>query len=245
MTEPALVRIMAGAREKLEEIRELNAVSAKLSDNRLLWSLLWPIMRQGNVEFEKKYPQFQQKDMLYDGAAGTNYGISNDAFEDDLRCNAFAGYAEIDDKYYASAADFNTLPINNKYFENMNRTECKEEIYKTVSGEMPPEFLILTETEEKHLFEIISPEALMMADLYSQLFSYACQLMHSHAPKNVGDQVDRIVFQTLFFRTVGLIGGCAVRSYALTLPDFDGPAAMYIRENTNTANSTVNQGVFI
>lgn len=57
----------------------------------------------------------------------------------------------------------------------------------------------------------------MMANLYNQLFSWACQLMHSHAPKSVSGQIDRIVFQTLFFRTVGLIGGCAVKSHSLVI----------------------------
>ena len=50
--------------------------------------------------------------------------------------------------------------------------------------------------------------------------------------RNVNKEISRIVFQSLFFRTVGLIGDCAVKSGLLALPDFEGPAAMYIRENT-------------
>ena len=51
-----------------------------------------------------------------------------------------------------------------------------------------------------------------------------------HAPKALDDQIDRILYQTIFFHTLGLIGGCAVKSGALELPDFEGPAAMYVRE---------------
>ncbi len=240
IVEPALTEIVSSVKEKLGQIRKLNSICERLSDNRLLWSLLWPIMRQGNEKFIKEYPQFQEKDMLYDGATGTNYGISNYEFDNEFGCNAFAGYAGIDNNYYASAADFNVLPKNNRYFENIDHAAFKEKIYKTVSGEMQPEFLILTEAEENHLFEILSAEALIMANLYNQLFACACQLMHSHAPKGVGKQIDRIVFQTLFFRTVGLIGCCAVKSHLFMIPDFEGPAAMYIRENTKAEKSTIN-----
>ncbi|MDD6799440.1 MAG: sigma-70 family RNA polymerase sigma factor [Firmicutes bacterium] len=227
--EPVLKEILNCIREKLGEIRGLNGFCEKLSDNRLLWSLLWPVMRQGNEKFEKKYPQFQEKDMLYDGATGTNYGISIDEFDDEFGCNSFAGYAGIDENYYASAADFNVLPANNKYFENVDRAALEEKIRRTVSGEIEPEFMILTEAEENSLFEILSTEAEMMADLYSQLFSCACRIMKNHVPKELNKQADGIVFRTLFFRTVGLIGGCAVKSKSLDIPDFDGPAAMYIR----------------
>ena len=95
--------------------------------------------------------------------------------------------------------------------------------------------MILTEAEEKKLFAILSAEVTMMANLYKQLFACACRLMHMHAPKSVDAQIDRIVFQTLLFRTVGLLGGCAVKSGALALPDFEGPAAMYVREKGDAA----------
>lgn len=245
IVEPAISEILSSVGKKLGEIKKLNNISGKLTDNRLLWSLLWPVMRQGNEKFGKEYPQFQNEDMLYDGATGTNYGISGDEYDEEFGCWAFAGYAGIDDNYYASAADFNILPKNNRYFENLDYDSFKEKIYKTVSGEVQPEFLIITEAEEKHLFEILSAEASMMADLYNQLFSCACQIMHSHAPKNVSGQIDRIVFQTLFFRTVGLIGACAVKSSSLIIPDFEGPVAMYICENTKEAKSNINQDVLV
>lgn len=240
---PALAEIITSMKGKLCEIRKLNAVCEKLSDNRLLWALLWPVMREGNEKIIKNYPALHEKDKLYDGAVGTNYGTAHENLTGDFGCDAFAGYSGIDERYYASAADFGVLPKKNRYFINNADAAFIEKIYKTAAGEMEPEFMILTETEEKKLFEILSAEASMMADLYNQLFVCACQLMRIHAPKSVEEQIDRIVFQTLFFRTVGLMGGCAVKSGTLVLPEFDGPAAMYIRENTKAAESVINQSV--
>lgn len=235
---PALVEIIAGIEGKLGQIRDLNAICEKLSDSRLLWGLLWPVMRQGNEKFEAAYPYLQEKDMLYDGAFGTNYGISEGEPEEEWECDAFAGYAGIDEDYYASAADFGILPKKNRYFD-VDHAAFRERLYQTLSGEIQPEFMILTEKEETALFEILSEESSMMEKLYQQLFSCACQLMRTHAPKSVGDQIERIVFQTLFFRTVGLIGGYAVQSGSLALPDFEGPAALYIRRNTKAGANAV------
>lgn len=238
---PALAEMFVQLREKLNQFRNLNDICGKLPDNRLLWGLLWPLMREGHKKSEKEYPELQEKDILYNGAAGINYGISN--YENDNSCPGFAGYAGIDENYYASAADFSILPENNRYFENTDRMAFKEKIDQTVSGEIEPECMILTEAEEKRMFELLSEEAAMMAKLYDQLFSCSCQLMHIHAPKSVDAQIDRITFQTLFFRTVSFIGECAVKSGMLALPDFDGPAAIYVRENTNAAKASINEGI--
>lgn len=232
---PAIAEIVSSVKGKLGEIRQLNVICAELSDNRLLWGLLWPIIRQGVVEMGTAYPALQERDMLYEGATGTNYGTSDDVSDSEFGCNAFAGYAGIDENYYACAADFNVLPEKNRYFETVDHAALQEKIYQTVSGKMHPEFMILTEAEEKKLFAILSAEVTMMANLYKQLFACACRLMHMHAPKSVDAQIDRIVFQTLLFRTVGLLGGCAVKSGALALPDFEGPAAMYVREKGDAA----------
>lgn len=236
---PKMREILSSMQGKLEEVRGINRICEALPDNRLLWELLWPVMRQGHSKYEDRYPQYQIKDQLYDEALGTNYGIANDTRDDAFSCDAFAGYAGINEQYYACAADFGILPEKNRYFLNMNRRELLEQIKDTLSGRIAPQFMILTEREEKKLFEILCAEITLMSDLYDMLFSCACKVMQNHAPKRLGEQIDRIVFQTLFFQTVGLIGGCAVQSDALALPDFDGPAAMYVRENTVQAETSV------
>lgn len=249
----ALNQIIISIRGKLLQIRELNVFCRGLSDNRLLWGVLWPVMRQGFEKFESKYPTFQERDKLYDGATGTKYGISYDEEETEYscgtfteyRCDTFAGFAKIDDDYYASAADFGVLADRNKYFINQDSTAFREKIHRIVSGNMEPEFMILSEADERKLYEILSEEAVLMAELYNQLFSCTCQSLRIHAPASVSGQIERIAFQTLFFRTVGLIGGCAVKSGELPLPDFDGPAAIYVRENTKEAEAGAKRNVLI
>lgn len=237
----ALADILQSVKGKLEQIRKLNGICGKLTDDRLLWSMLWLIMRLGNGIFESKHCELQKKDTLYDSATGTNYGAAENEIDGEFGCYSFAGYSGIDERYYASYADFAVLPKRNRYGENIDCT--KEKIYKTVSGEIDPEFMILTEEEENRLIEILLSESAMMAELYDRLFLCACRIMLVHAPKSIGEQADRIMFQTLFFRTVGFIGGCAVRSGALAVPDFDGAAALYVRENTKTAEASADRGV--
>jgi len=119
-----------------------------LSEERLLWAVLCLLMRQGYQCIEKEYPTLQERDTLYDGALGTNYGIANDKHDGEYGCNTFAGYSAIDENYYASGADFSILPEKNRYFNKAGYAAVKEKIYQTVSGQMEPEFLILTAAEE-------------------------------------------------------------------------------------------------
>ena len=51
--------------------------------------------------------------------------------------------------------------------------------------------------------------------------------MHAHAPKQVSGQIERIVGSTIFFRTVGFIGGCAWDTGLLTVLAENTPAALY------------------
>ena len=240
---PAIVKIISRLNEKAEQIRKINSVCEKLSDSRLIWGLLFVIMLWGNREFAQRYPQYEMKDKIYGEASGINYGVSGNAAQDEFACGAFAGYAGIDENYYASVANFGILPEKNRFFTNANNYEFKRKIYDTVSGKAEPEFIILSQTEEKTVFEIVKDEIALTANLYDDLFACACDVMHAHAPKRVKEQIDRIMFQTLFFHTVGMIGACAVKSGALSLPDFNGPAAVCVRENTKQAEATVNQNI--
>lgn len=240
---PALSEIFESVKGKLEQIRGINCYCRALSDDRLLWGLLWPLMRRGNLESEKLHPELQRTDALYDGATGTNYGVTDNLDKGELGCSAFAGIAGINEHYYASAADFGVLPEKNRYFNITDRAAFIEKICRIVAGEREPEFMILTQGEEQRLFEILSNEAVMMGQLYEQLFACACKLMHTHAPESVAEQVDRIVFKTLIFRTVGLMGYCAYQTGALTIPEVDGPVALYVCENTKEAEAGVKYDV--
>ena len=237
---PALSEILDSVKRKLGEIRKINRYCRELSDHRLLWGLLWPIMRRGNLENERLHPELQMADTLYDGATGTNYGVTDIEDKGELGCVAFAGISGIDEHYYASAADFGVLPPKNRYFDTTDRAAFAEQIRQTVEGDRKPEFMILTKEEEQRLFEILAEEIIMMGRLYGLLFDCARKLMHTHAPASVAEQVDRIVFKTLIFRTVGLMGYCAYQTGALMIPDTNGPVALYVCENTQEAKEGVN-----
>lgn len=243
---PALYEILLGVKGKLGQIRAINGVCEKLSDSRLMWGLLWLLMGRGHEKFKEKYADYEARDTIYDGATGTNFGVA-DHLKEEYRCDSFAGYAGISEEYYASAADFGILPNKNRFFTfaftDENRKALADRIRNTVSGKNAPEFLVFTVAEEGKLFEILAPEISQMGALYEKLFSCACGVMRIHAPKSMADQIDRVIFQTLIFRTIGLIGALAVKSNALPLPDFDGPAAVLIRENTKAAEASVSHDV--
>lgn len=240
---PMLSEILASVKSRLGEVREVNKYSVALSGERLLWGIVWPLMRMGHKKFSQKYPQYEEKSEIYQGATGTNYGAVDNELTGEFGCSAFAGYAEIDENYYAMAADFGVLPESNRYFIQTNQEKFREKIYDTVSGKRVPEVLILTEEVEQKLGGVLKEEVGQMAELYDMLFQCACNIMKQHAPKQVESDVERIVYQTLIFRTTGLLGGCAVQSGELELPAFDGPAAVCVRENTKAAEATANQNV--
>lgn len=223
-----LEKIITGVKEKLPSLRNVNSFCKKLSDKRLLWGLLWFVMCQGHGVFEDKYPQHKDGDKLYDGATGSNFGIADNNIAKVCGCTACTGGAHIDGNFCIAAADFDILPEKNKW-AHVSRKSLSKKIYKIISGEIEPEFMILTEEQEVMISELLNDEISLMTALYDELFLLACQAMHVHAPKNVEMSSNRVVFQTLFFRTAGLIGYCVVKSGALQLPEFDGPAAMYIR----------------
>ena len=221
--------IFDSLKKKLCEIRGLNEICEKLSDTRLLWALLWPLTQQGKHLFDNKHEDLWQMDTLYGNSHGVNYGTTHDTELSEFGFTSCAGFAEIDEKYQACGVDLSVVPAGNHFF-TLNRTAFAPKIYDMLSGKTEPEFMILSVAQEQKLFEILAPEFSVMAELYEKLFICTCELMHMHAPKALDDQIDRILYQTIFFHTLGLIGGCAVKSGALELPDFEGPAAMYVRE---------------
>ena len=139
---PALKEILAGVKLHIEEIKRINPVCAGLSEERLLWGLLWPLMRMGLKSFSAKHPEYEEMNEIYQGAGGINYGVAGNETAEEFRCDSFAGYAEIDENYYAMAADFGVLPTKNRYFSRENREEFREKIDKTIAGEIETEFMI-------------------------------------------------------------------------------------------------------
>ena len=90
---------------------------------------------------------------------------------------------------------------------------------------------------------ILRPQFEAMAELYERLTDCAEALMRVHAPKSVEALVEKIILKTIFFRTVGLIGKCAVDSGNLALPDGDGPVAVYVYKTQEADREAATVGV--
>ena len=114
-------------------------------------------------------------------------------------------------------------------------------IRKVLAGEQAAEFMVFTEEEERQMLSLIAPEIEALKNLYERMHICACKLMKVHAPKSVENQIAPILFQTLFFRTVGFIGNCAVLSGALELPTVDGPVALYVRTKSKESENAWKQ----
>ena len=234
-TAPAMQEILIALKEKLCEIRSINKCCASLSEERLLWGLLWPVILLGNRRFSDKHPELAAKGEIYQGAAGTNYGTVENEYEGKYGCYTFAGYSGIDENYYAMAADFGVLPEKNRYFTGQDMDVFRKKIYDTVAGTIEPEFLIFTKEEEDVLCRILDSLSEQMTGIYEKLYACACNVLKQHAPDQVAEDAEKIVFQTLLFRSIGLFGGFAVESGELTVPEEEGPLAFYVRENEKDA----------
>lgn len=220
---PAMGEILVKMKAQLPAMRSLTPTCAALSDERLLWATLWPVIRFGYNKFTGQKTELNERQELYRGGTGVPYGVLPAEIEPQFTCDSFAGRIFFDGKYSASAADFGALPEKNRF----DRKAFFDDVEKMFSGEIKSRFMILTRAEEGKMQEILTEALDATAALYEQLFDCASRLMHVHAPEGIADQIDRIVHQTLLFHTVGLLGGCAVASGALPLPTVDGPVAAY------------------
>lgn len=230
--------IIKGVKDKLLKIRDIGFRGNKLEEQRMLWPLLWMVMHSGNLLF--KSSEDKKPDVIYDGATGINYGIHREDEKNgdtkDYECEAFAGYAGIDEHYAASFADFGVFPGKNKYVYNVRIV--KDALY---SGS--EEYMVLSAKDLYKVKEILKPQIENMALLYNEVKCCAVELMKVHAPKHIGYLIDKIVSQTIFFRTVGMFGKCAVLSGELTVSDYDKPIAVFIYETTTQDKVSVTEGV--
>ena len=237
-------KIIRDTKSLLPELRKIGFRGNTLDENHLLWQLLWLIMHRGNLVYENNLPD-STPDEIYSGATGINFGIDYDetglAAEEnkqilrDNECNAFAGYAGINDRYAAAFADFGVLPKKCRY-------NCNGSLVKDSLDSGKDEYMILTERELAEVESALGKQISDMAALYGDLKDIAVNLMKQHAPKSVDSIVEKIVGKTLFFRTVGYIGKCAVDSEMLTVPDDEKPVAVFVYEigdDTQAANYDV------
>ena len=221
-----LASVLQNVKSKLPEVKKI--CNSTLSDDRLLWPLLWFLMREGHAAFEQKRPQ-DTNDTIYMGATGVNYGVSYDLPADSpYRCDAFAGYYGLNESVNASFADFGVLP-------EQNRVNAKER-NAFLQSATRENYLVIDPTAAKKLSVLFAEEIKGFCSLYGDLLNTAVELMQAHAPSHVAPMAERILAKTLFFRTVGLIGVLAVQGGALEKPSADdtNPAAVYLYPASQT-----------
>lgn len=216
----------------LPKIRKIGFRGCCLDDNRLLWPLLWYIMGRGDNEFRNSMPD-SGSDEIYSGATGINYGTDYDETGSDTEkesliikeyeCCGFAGYAGIDEKYAVSFADFGVLPKSCHY--GFNGALVRDSLSLGYD-----DYPVFKDRELTQVTAILSGLINKTAYLYNELNTIAVKLMKQHAPKSVADIIEKIIGLTLFFRTVGFIGKCAVDSGELTVPDDEKPIAVFAYE---------------
>jgi len=214
-----LADVLQKVKSKLSEVRRI--CDSSLSDDRLLWPLLWFLMREGHAAFEKKRPQ-DTNDTIYTGATGVNYGVSYDLPADSpYRCDAFAGYYGYHMDICASFADFGVLPAKNHFADADKAHFTKETVQDN--------YLCIDKSTSDALRALFDREIKDFCSLYEALLKTAVELMQAHAPSHVVPMAERVLAKTLFFRTVGLIGVLAVTGGALEKPSENDthPAAVY------------------
>ena len=80
----------------------------------------------------------------------------------------------------------------------------------------------------KEVSEILREEIASFAGLYESLYGCALSVMQIHVPETIREIVEPATAKVLLFITVGLIGGLAVRSGALTIPEGDRPLGGFV-----------------
>jgi hypothetical protein len=224
--EERVLGMLSYLRDKLDAIRGIGFKGASLSDERILWGLLWMLIREGNALFEKEHAESTARDALYRGATGINYGVDYNEYAGEYSADAYAGYVKLNDVYAAAFADFGILPQKNRF---SNRTETVAGMIEpTVQGDILPEFMIFTQTEICALSELLAEELIEMKSLYEWLATEMTAIMKMHAPRHMGEMAEHIVASTILFRSVGFIGASAVKSGAIALPDDEKPIAFYV-----------------
>ncbi len=225
-----LSEVFAAVRGKLEDIRRVGFVGNQLEENRLFWGLLYMMMHHGYQAFKEK-EQTMGTIKLYGEATGICYGTNfEEAATEEYGSGCFAGFSGLDERYAAAFADFGILPVENHY--TLQYENVREKLYEALEEHQKATFMILTDAEYKQLRELLKEEILSMKKLYEYLTEQGTLLMKVHAPAHMEEVIPRVIARTIYFRTVGLVGGCAVQSGALELPKEPGPVALYVYDIT-------------
>lgn len=227
-----LAEILQKVTDKMENLKAVGFVGNHLPAKRLLWGLLYMLMHHGYEAFEAE-KQTMGRFRLYGEATGICYGVDfEESAEAEYGSGYFAGFSGIDERYAAAFGDFGILPRENHY--TLQSEKVRGNIYEALEEPQKARFMILTEGQYGQLLKILHEEIHMMREVYEYLTTQGIELMKVHAPAHMAEVIPDIIARTIYFRTVGLLGGCAVQAGALELPEEPGPVAMYVYAITET-----------
>lgn len=221
-----LAEVFAVIREKLDKIRAVGFIGNQLSENRLLWGLLYMLMHHGYEAFEAK-KQTLGTIKLYGEATGICYGVNfEESATEEYGSGYFAGFSGLDEQYAAAFADFGILPVENHY--TLQYENVREKLYEALEEPEKAPFMILKTAEYAKLRELLQEEILCIKELFEYLTEQGTELMKVHAPAHMAEVIPWVIARTIYFRTVGLVGGCALQSGCVALPKEPGPVALYV-----------------
>lgn len=211
--------ILGDVAKKLPELRKLRFAGSGLEDNRLLWALLfdmtrkgWGLFKAGREETLSDTDLYSKGDICY----GSTYKMDmNHPYE----TWAFAGYAGLLPGYAACYADYCVLPVKNRFFSHRN--EIVDSLDSVLAGKAEAIAPVLDKEQMKEVSKILREEIASFAKLYESLHGCALSVMQIHAPEAIREILEPATANVLLSVTVGLIGGLAVKSGALTIPEDD------------------------
>lgn len=213
-------KILLLLKELLPEIRKIGFHGNNLSDNQLLWSLY--VQSIFNIERENNR-DCKDSPVLYSSTKGIVYASDYDGNKYPI--HGMSDYWEVENKYIVSFINFGIL--NNKWDNWENSVNgIKQDIKNTVENGKPTEFPIYTKEEFDSIKLILKDIFKSMAAFFDKFSQNACEVMKSHAPASVHDQINIIINKKLPFIVMGYMGAIGLKSEILEMPEKDHKATV-------------------
>jgi transcription elongation factor GreA-like protein len=117
--------------------------------------------------------------------------------------------------------------LNNKW---NNWSDAAKEIIQDIENiavnGAPTEFPIYTNEEFAAVKLILDDVLKSMGIFFTAFDNHCCEIMESHAPDSMHDQIKTIVRQTSTFTITGYLGAIGLKSGVLEMPEKDQKAAV-------------------
>lgn len=223
---PKVENVLQSAAKKLPGLRKLAFAGARLEDNRLLWDLLFEMIKEGCALFRTGREAQLRENGVYSGG-DICYGSTWEPEKDHpYRTENFAGYCGVHSGYAASFADYGILPAKNRY--SSHGDGISDSLEAVLAGNAAAAVPVVSKEQKEAMKAILQEEIGLFAGIYESLYDCAVSVMRVHAPRSVERIIGPVLIKVLLFWTVGLIGGQAVKSGVLTIPEDDGPLGGFL-----------------